>query len=165
VDNFTGAKYNSSLDVAAVAKLFKADVKAAQDKEAVHHMRGGVREQGVQYLPMGLRLSVRIERYAGGCSIHVRVTDLPEGMSNPYTTEYLQWYKAEGFNRHVDTPTRYIPAFAALLSQLEVMLNAYNRDSSDSRSDYFNRKFYESVQIGNDLGKVSNYFALLQGEV
>jgi len=60
--DWTGDQYEQGRDVADIAKLIRADLKAAQ---------------GVGGLPAGLKFSVKISRFSGGVSCDVRV----QGMS------------------------------------------------------------------------------------
>jgi len=63
VDRYRGAKYEDGLDVAEIAKRVRADIKAA-------------RKFGELDLPVTAKVSVRIDRYSLGCSLHVHVSGL-----------------------------------------------------------------------------------------
>jgi len=155
---YTGAKYDSTLDTAEIAKRFRADVKEALTNEARFLLHGRTSDAEKPRLPLGVKLSVRIERYSGGSSINVSIIDLPEGMSCPYSEAYLG-YCAAGTHSSFGGE-RYIPEFKTLKLLLVQLLNAYNRDRSDSQVDYFDRRFYEHVELSSELGKTARYMVL-----
>ena len=129
-----GAQYESTkdLDVADIAKLIRADIKAAKK-------RGD--------LPKSLKTSVRISRYAGGQSLDVTV----KGGIPVHTEAYLRWYRAGDYR--TDTPDRYVPSFKALKAALKAIVEAYNFDGSDLMTDYFNVRFYGDVLVDSDVLK------------
>lgn len=135
-DRFAGPKYQRGRDTAEIAKLFRADVAAA--------MRAGE-------LPKGLKLSVRISRYAGGSSINVAVKACPgTAIANPghvLAAEAIPNVYVDDMRvRHM-----YTDAARAVMAKLETLLEAYNRSEIDSQTDYFNVKFYGHVTIASEL--------------
>lgn len=132
-DKHAGAKYQQGRDTAEIAKLFRADVKALIAKGE---------------LPKGLKLSVRVRRFAGGSSIDVDVTACPGiEVANP---AYVLCVEAIP-NRFVPNLWNWTTASKALVKQLETVLEAYNRSEIDTQSDYFNVKFYGRVGIDSDF--------------
>lgn len=142
---FVGTKFDSNRDVAEIAKLFRADVKAALKTGA---------------LPAGLKVSVKIDRYSMGCSIDVTVAALPEGICCPFSQEYLRYVKEEEYGGFHGS--RYVPSCKAMLDTLNEMLQAYNRNASDPQSDYYNVKFSGSVGLGTQ-GRIAQYFKFIEG--
>ncbi len=137
-NHFQGSKYDANLDTAEIAKLVRADIKAA--------VKSGT-------LPAG-KYSVRIERYSMGSSISVRIGDLDGVLFEP---EYL--VRGEEFLRggpvlmaddRIAYPSRYLPWVNETVSMVEEMLNAYNHDRSDSMSDYYDVKFHARVTLDSD---------------
>lgn len=131
---FRGAKYAATerLDLADVAKLIRADIKAQ--------------------VP-GVKVSVRISRYAGGQSLRVDVKSVPEGVEvanaervrfdlehGPYAYTHLPLLSAEG---------------EAILAQLRAIVSAYNRDNSDIQSDYFDVRFYSNCTFESSVREAS----------
>ncbi len=126
-----GAKYDRSRDVAAVAKLVRLDIAAAITVGA---------------LPVGLKCSVKIERYSLGSTIRVTVTDAPGVV-------FLSVKRV----RH-DVATNYgwttdpilSPVGAGIVATLEAIVGAYNRDDSGSLNGY-SKAFGQSVGFCTDL--------------
>jgi len=131
---FRGAKYAATerLDLADVAKLIRADIKAQ--------------------VP-GVKVSVRISRYAGGQSLRVDVKSVPEGVEvanaervrfdlehGPYAYTHLPLLSAEG---------------EAILAKLRAIVSAYNRDNSDIQSDYFDVRFYSNCTFESSVREAS----------
>lgn len=132
-----GNKYDKDLDTAEIAKRVRMDIKAAI-------VSGD--------LPKGLKTSVRMDRFAGGSSIDVRVTQVPNGftISNP---ERIRW----DLEHPYASSTRVLPLYTAealaLVDKLKTLLNAYNYDGSDMMTDYFNVRFYGDVRFDSDLAQ------------
>jgi hypothetical protein len=137
-DKYAGAKYQQGRDTAEIAKMFRADVKAA--------IKAGE-------LPTGLDLGVRVQRYAGGSSINVTIKACPGlQVSNPghvLAQEAIPYVFVE------DIRIRFIhtEAARALMAKLEGMLEAYNRSEVDTQTDYFNVKFYGHVTFATEFSK------------
>lgn len=133
-----GSKYeaNKSKSLTALAKLMRQDIKDAK-------MRG--------QLPKSVKVSVRTSRYSGGGSIDVSITALPEGQ-NLYSHDYIK-----ATNNLTEPPpygepiSQYSEAVTGWIEVLKQIHGAYNRDNSDSMTDYFDVNYYGSVGIDCDL--------------
>jgi hypothetical protein len=127
-NEFRGSKYDRDRDVASIAKLLRADIKAA-------------RKDGTLVLPADTKVSVTIDRFSMGCSVHVRIYDLPaELMYNAPGTELTNGYPYSGGSH---------PYRQAAEARIKELMDAYLRDNSDSQSDYSDVNFYGSVSTGN----------------
>lgn len=113
-----GEKYEATrkMDTTGVAKLFRADVKAA--------IKSGT-------IPAGVKLSVRTEYFSGGSSIDVKIRALP-----------CRLFSGE---RGPTGMAKYNPGAEAIRDRLRSMLDAYNFDGSDHMTDYFHVRFYGEV--------------------
>jgi len=80
---------------------------------------------------------VRTREYAGGGSIDVRVTAVPAGfkVQNP-ARMYMDLCRVDSARPY------FTPEAAAVLRKLDALLQAYNRDDSDSMVDHFDVRFY-----------------------
>lgn len=132
-NEFKGSKYEASrgLRNTELAKLMREDIKSA--------VKRGL-------LDKGFKVSVRCDSFSMGCSIDIRITALPAGVA-VYTPEYLE---ATGNLQHparCTVESRYTPAVEKALRVLEEIHSSYQRDNSDSMSDYFDRRYYGDVEI------------------
>jgi len=132
-----GNKYDKDLDTAEIAKRVRMDIKAA--------IASGD-------LPKGLKASVRMDRFAGGSSIDIRVTQVPQGftLANP---ERIQWDLEHPYASSTKVLPLYTAEAMALLLKLKALLDAYNYDGSDIMTDYFNVRFYGDVRFDHDLAQ------------
>lgn len=136
-----GYRYNDTADnadVTDIAKAMRADIKAA--------VRAGL-------LPAG-KYQVRTHRYAGGQSIDIAAT-IPGAWIDCQGQRY---YTAVDGVPRMDTCT-YCEDFpwqshrsltedaAVALMTLERIHGAYNYDNSDTITDYFDRRYYGTVQV------------------
>jgi len=132
-----GSKYDKSLDIAAIAKRVRADIKEAVKAKA---------------LPAG-KYGVTISRYSGGRSLNVKVRGLPEGfvLLNP------ERVKREAANPHEFIPDSHCPRYTAegkaMLTLLERIASAYNYDRSDTMTDFFSVNYYCHVDVDWELEK------------
>lgn len=122
-------------DIKEIAKCARADIKSA--------IAAGK-------LP-AFKTSVRIQRYSGGRSLHVEVTEVPEGyvipnanhvafaLANPHTHP--------AFDADESVRSRDSERARADIKTLEGIVNAYNWDKSDIQSDHFHVNFYAHVQF------------------
>lgn len=121
-----GPKWQSGHDVATTAKMIRADIKAAI---ASHHLPAGT-------------YSVRISRFSGGQSLDVRISGLP-----------FVVLSRERIARGVLEPHAYpsgplwSDVGAEVLRRVERIVGAYNRDQSDTQTDYFDVDFYGHVSF------------------
>ena len=127
-----GSKHVERRDITEIAKLVRADIKAA--------IKAGVLAP--------VKVSVRIQRGTMSRSLDVYVTEAPEWM--------LIWDRA--YVRHaVETNfapyrgRRYSASAHATIKRLQAMVNAYNRNDSDIMVDYYNVDFYSTVDFSHDL--------------
>ena len=131
MEEFTGSKYGSVTDAAQIAKAFRADVKEAQKSGK---------------LPKGLKLSVKIERFAGGQAVSVRIVALAMQIQSPgWIAEYIANPRNSTYHGRITGEANYVKL------TLDEMLNAYNSKRTDSMSDYFYRLFWDSVEFDNAL--------------
>jgi hypothetical protein len=128
-----GSKYAMAdkLSAAEIAKLVRADIKAA--------VKSGE-------LPKA-KYSVRKESYAGGRSINVSISCIEKPGFRYYNPERLR-ADVERPHEHCGIPYRSEEA-QALIDQVEKLVNAYNFDGSDIMTDYFHVNFYASVEISD----------------
>jgi hypothetical protein len=117
-----GSKFDGSLDVAEIAKRLRREIREA--------IKAGT-------LPKGLKTSVTIDRFAGGQSCDIRIKALPFPLLNP---DWRRSRPASGLDL-------YTGQARDVLDELSRMLGAYNRDNSDSQTDYFDVHFYGHVGV------------------
>lgn len=127
-----GEKYAAVSGTANIAKALRADLKTL--------VKAGK-------LPRGLKVSVTIERFAGGSSITMLVKACPFQLQN---ADWLARQGSHSYNEATRFP-RYTVAGKALLNTFERMMGAYNHDGSDSMVDYFDVRFYQHAELGRDL--------------
>ena len=119
---FVGSKYDRDVDVKEIAKRLRTEIKEAVKKGE---------------LPQG-KYSVTIDRYSMGQSIDIRITELEGPIMNP------------GYDHMSSDPELryfYAPKVRVAIEKLREMKEAYNRDNSDIMTDYFDVKFYGSVDV------------------
>lgn len=126
-EGFTGAKFDRSLSVKEIAARIREDFKAA--------LKAGD-------LPAGLKLSVTTDYSSTSAAIRVRIKALPAGLQR-HTAEYLAHQAAHPHDFF--RGERRTPEIKALLAKLSEMVNAYNFDKSDIMTDYFHKRFYDSI--------------------
>lgn len=129
-----GSKYDKNLNTTQIAALVRGQVKAA--------VKSGE-------LPAG-KYSIRTSHFAGGSSIHVKISDLKGDIFEPeYLRDgdkYLMGPSIEdesGWHR----PHRFKLWVVAAVKRVEAMLADYNHDGSDIMTDYFDVKFYATVDV------------------
>ena len=127
-----GAKYDATrnLDVKEIAKRMRADIAALK-------------------LAKGIKVAVRIQRYSGGQSIDIRVTAFPAGFK-VLSKKAASWKKQFPDRIHhmpMSRPEAESEEFGELRAKLEAIHAAYNRDNSDSMSDYFDVKYYGDATV------------------
>jgi len=124
----TGAKYESGRDVAEIAKLIRADVKAAQKSGA---------------LSKSLKVAVRISRYSMGCSLYVIVQSAPFQVLN---SDFVREHVTLGQRSEYQGP-RLTKLAQDTLDTLEVMLAEYRQHETDCN----NTNFYPFVKFSSDV--------------
>ncbi|MFN3405858.1 MAG: hypothetical protein ACK40G_17315 [Cytophagaceae bacterium] len=133
---FTGNKYKNTqdLDIKEIAKLVREELNILFEEEG--------------------KFSVTIDRYSGGQSLSVKITDLN---FDPFSELYSKHLKAndrwdEYRNEHNNTyPKIYNERAEKLMSRIKKIVDQYNFDDSDSMIDYFHVNFYSSVRIEDSL--------------
>lgn len=127
-----GNKYDKDLDIAEIAKLVRADLKAAMAK-------GGS-------IPAGSKFKVRIQRYSGGQSLSVTIMSITGvkfvnaararfEIENPHT-----YYNNHDLRVHTNEAEAVSATVAAIVS-------AYNHDGSDTMTDHFDVNFYAHIDF------------------
>ena len=125
-NEFRGAKYSSTLNRVAIAKLVQDDIKVA--------LKTGL-------LPKGVKVSVR----CAGSSIRATITAFPGPVLNPASVFANAANVFEPRCRLL-----YSAPVEAACATLEAVLRDYLRDASDIQTDYFNCNFYSSVTVGTE---------------
>jgi hypothetical protein len=126
-NNFTGSKFDSNLSIVEIAKRVRADIKAA--------IKAGD-------LPAGLKVSVRAETFSGGCALRVCIMACPFNIMNIARVEFDMDHPHD-YPETEEVRARYNERASEMQEALDSIVQAYNRDSSDIASDYFNVKFYD----------------------
>lgn len=125
-----GAKHDATrnLDITEIAKRMRADVKALR-------------------LPKGIKVSVRCDRFSGGQSIDMRVT-VPESFIF-HSEAMASWHKQFGDRKlpPLSREEQMSAEYNELKAKLDAIHGAYNRDNSDSMTDYFDVRYYGHVTI------------------
>lgn len=127
---FRGAKYHADLSTRDIPALLRGDIKAAKAKGAI---------------PKDVKVSVRLERYAGGCSLHVNVRQVPTGFvveSPVFAAAWAAHEKAHAIRFDYAACPRYTPQAQALRQTLSDMTEAYQNKRESLHSDYSNVNFY-----------------------
>lgn len=126
-----GAKFDRSLSTKEIAVRIRADIKGAK--------RTGEIADGV-------KVSVRYDSFAGGSAIRMKVTEVPAGFEI-HNRAHVAFTTTHPHDLPPRDLQRYTPEAYELLNKLTRIALAYNRDDSDSSTDYFNTNFY-----GGDAG-------------
>lgn len=136
-NEWRGSKYEATqgLSRKEIAARIREDIKAAK--------KAGL-------ISAEIKISVRCDAH----SIDVRVTAVPEGFRQ-WNPEYVAWRQA---NPHGwDCPIMACDQLSAEWSKLRAVLKeihgAYNRDNSDSMSDYFDVRYYGDIEIHWELAR------------
>lgn len=117
-------------------------------KDIAARIRGDIKEalaRGV--LPAGLKVSVRYRSFSGGSAIDLRVTAFPEGFTlhNPAYLRHEHETRNQGWQPFPGD--RDSTEWAAVRAALKSIHGAYNRDNSDSMTDYFDVRYYGDVDV------------------
>ncbi|MBX9813357.1 MAG: hypothetical protein K2X76_01500 [Sphingomonas sp.] len=133
-----GAKHDATRDLSRVdiAKRMRADIKALQ-------------------LTKAYKISVRTESYAGGGSIDIRVMAVPEGFRY-LSPKAASWRKQfPGLEHRCPMPWEECQSedWRSLRDKLRAIHGAYNRDNSDSMTDYFDVRYYGDVELDYRLAR------------
>jgi len=139
--HWKGSKYEQArrLDLAAIAKLMREDIKIARK---VGKATPGATDLAVldpiADAPAEIKVSIRSRYFSGGGAIDVVILNVPAAWG---------WTEGEIDDGYNDGRVRKIatPAFAAYKAAIEEIYNAYNYDNSDAQTDYFDRHYWGSV--------------------
>lgn len=126
---FEGGKYKETqnLDITDIAKLLRTELK--------------------EKLP-GFKFSLRCEKYAGGCSLNVLITGIPESF-DPFNPMWRIGNDRDEMNGLRREFYKELNADGeAIIKTVEDICNQYNYDDCDSMTDYFNVSFYLHVNMG-----------------
>lgn len=96
----------------------------------------------------GFKPSVTTDKYSGGQSIRVEIKTVPEDFKI-FNEEWVQLTHETGRMPH--HLGRYTEEAKAFLKSIERMVGAYNYDGSDSMVDYFDVRYYSTVDFDYDL--------------
>ncbi len=135
-----GTKYAATkgLRCVEIAARIRADIKGA--------IKAGT-------LPTGLKVSVRYQSYAGGQSIDARIVALPAELQI-YNPDYVAFCREHPHEVPPFAPRqRHSEEYRLILERLEAIHGAYNRDNSDSMTDYFDVRYHGHVQLDWRLEK------------
>lgn len=122
-DKFRGPKYDSARTTAQITAAIRADLKAAVASGA---------------LPAGSKFSVTKRSYS---SVRVEVTACP-GVT---IFDRARLERDTLYPHAVPTGAWRHPSATAVVEAIEAIAQAYNRDNSDSSTDYFDTRFYLTV--------------------
>ena len=129
-----GAKYQKRRDIKDIAKLVRADIKAAIRAKTLPEAK----------------YSVSIHRYSMGQSLRINVSAL----KTPYLMQNPERVMADFLNPHeYPRHSQFSERGNAYLSELQDIVNAYNFDGSDSSIDYFNVNFYSRINFDSQYLK------------
>ena len=128
-----GSKYDqaSGLGVAGIAKLIRADVKAARkDASTV-----------IGQAPECIKFGITSESFAGGRAVNIHIKGIPQDWG---------WETRE--DRYGYMTEMATDALQALAKALRAIMDSYNHDGSETQVDYWDVSFYGSVY--NEGGRV-----------
>jgi len=125
--NFKGQKFDGTLDVKEIAKLVRQDIKKA------------IKEKK---LPQA-KYSVTIDRYSMGQSIRVEISKVESHKLMLNTERVMSDHNSNEYN----TLPMYSVEGKRVLNTVQDILDDYNRDNSDTMSDYYNVHFYSAVEF------------------
>lgn len=130
-NEYRGSKYDATkgLSLKEVAKRIRQDIKQM--------IAAGT-------LPKGLKVSVRMDGYN---ALRVNVMAVPESV-RVYNPDYARATKNFTDYSNPDVYgyraiARYTEEFNRILETLDANTNSYNRDNSDTMTDYFDVRFYD----------------------
>lgn len=130
-----GAKYEATrhLGVREIAQRMRADIAEAKANGK---------------LPQAVKTSINIRRFSGGCSIDLRIVAIPADMTM-HNADRLRWERDNPHEGYHMCPYRenWTPEAAAILATCEQIHASYNRDNSDSMTDYFDVNYYGHAEF------------------
>lgn len=130
-----GAKYEATrhLDVREIARRMRADIVEAKANGK---------------LPSAVKTSIKIQRFSGGCSIDLRIVAIPADVTL-HDADRLRWERDNPHAGYHMCPYRetWTREAAAILATCEQIHASYNRDNSDSMTDYFDVNYYGHAEF------------------
>lgn len=138
---FVGGRYQRGQDIKDIAATLRKEFRAARKYAARTTASGDIGLAVIDPIgdiPESFKISVRIDRFSGGQSIDIAVTNVPKEDGEWFTYEEDMWREMRL------VPTRRLKD---LIGALEDALDAFNYDGSDTQTDYFNVNFYGHVTI------------------
>lgn len=132
-----GAKYDHSYTMTTVniAKCIREEIKLARKLAKDNGGSVPALIDPIGDAPASIKFSVRSQYFSGGSSIDIRLTGVPQSWG---------WeQRRDEFGR---MRWMYTPAMKALMDELKRVMAAYNHDGSDITTDYFDVRFYGSVE-------------------
>ncbi len=141
-----GAYYDhtGTLTTSAIAELIRTDIKLARNVARVTApMADHDTTDLIGDAPAGLRYTVRTQRYAGGSSITVVISDIP-----------VDW----GWSTDPRTGEPTItPELRALLAEVKHLIDSYNHNGSDPVTDHSDVRFHGFVDF-DEPATISQYW-------
>lgn len=134
-----GSKYDRARSTNDIAKAIREDIKAAMKKPATDAWA----------LPKGLKVSVRVQKFAGGCSIDANITAFEGPLHN---LAAVLW--SEALPNEPQAFPWFTKEVARVLAILKGLMDAYNFDKSDTQSDYFHVRFYDHQGVDSDYSRL-----------
>ncbi len=128
-------KHQADMGIKDIAKAVRKDIKDAQKSGDLPQMK----------------VSVRIQRYSGGQSLHVDIKEFPIQFLNAYRVKLSQEHSNVFVgNLPSEHPARelYTPLAKKALDSLQSLANAYNYNGSEIMVDYFDVNYY--LHVGFD---------------
>ena len=135
---------------AEIAKAMRADIKQAKS-------------EGL--LPAHWKYSVRSENYSGGCAINITVSGPREEIMVEEDASKCPRFGAagviacEGRGRHYSRNCAGAQRLTSEAEAVEMTLTrihgAYNHDGSESQVDYFDVRYYGTVEFAYELWSVA----------
>ncbi len=122
-----------------IAKLIREEIKLARKLAKDGGGSTPALIDPIGDAPASMKFSVRSERFSGGSAIDIIVKGVPQEWG--WMRQKDEW----GRERWVHTP-----AMRALFDELKKVMAAYNHDGSDITTDYFDVRFYGSVETDYD---------------
>jgi hypothetical protein len=131
-----GAKYDhtGAQRTTDIAKLIREEIKLAR-KLAKDGGGAPALIDPIGDAPASIKFGVRSEYFSGGSAIDITVKGVPQ-----------EWGWEQKKNEYGRMRWVHTPAMRALFDELKKVMAAYNHDGSDIMTDYFDVRFYGSVE-------------------
>jgi len=124
-NGWEGSRYNPNLRISDIAPIIRGYVKDIYPT---------------------WKFSVVQEHFAGGCGLYVTLMEAPE---NIFTKEDIRQKSNEEIIQNWEWYYNYMTERAReVLTDIQILLNSYRYNDSDSRFDYYDTNFYPHFYIG-----------------